>query len=85
MLFEAALQDYERKTGISLAEHPLAEQLQNCDSIESITTVLCGQTQAFSEFRGVGKVLKPLKAVLSVLNKLTAAANIGQDFGLVRL
>jgi hypothetical protein len=37
VLFEAALQDYERQTGIALAKHPLAERLQECDSVESIT------------------------------------------------
>jgi hypothetical protein len=61
VLFEAALQDYEKKTGIALAEHPLADRLQNCDSVESVTAVLHEQTQAFSEFWGKDKVLKPSK------------------------
>jgi hypothetical protein len=38
-LFEAALEDYEKQTGIALAKHPLAEQLQNCVSIESILDI----------------------------------------------
>ena len=61
VLFDAALQDYETQTGIVLANHPLAEQLQNCHSVESVTAVLREQTQAFSEFRGRDKILKPLK------------------------
>jgi fungal STAND N-terminal Goodbye domain len=84
VLFEAALQDYERQTGIALSKHPLAEQLQNCDSIESVTAVLREQTQAFSEFRGNDKVLKPLKKAVSVLYNLSAIANFGQDICLVR-
>jgi hypothetical protein len=84
VLFEAALQDYEKQTGIALAKHPLAEQLQNCDTVESVAVVLRDQTQAFSEFRGSDKIMKPLKTVLSVLHKLSAAANIGQGIGLVR-
>ena len=74
--------NYEKQTGIALAKHPLAKQLQNCDSVESVTTVFHEQTQAFSEFWGKDKVLKPLKTVLSVLYKLSAAANF---VGLVRL
>jgi hypothetical protein len=61
------MQDYEKKTGIVLAKHPLAEKLQNCNSVESVTAVFQEQTQAFSEFRGRDKVLKPLKTIVSVL------------------
>jgi hypothetical protein len=85
VLFDAALQDYEKQTGIVLANHPLAEQLQNCHSVESVTTVLREQTQAFSEFRGRDKILKLLKNVVSVLHKLSATADLGQAIGLVRL
>ena len=83
-LFEAALEDYEKKTGIALAKHPLAEQLQNCVSIESVTDVFREQTQAFSEFRGRDKIMKLLKNSILVLYKLTAAANFGRDIGVVR-
>jgi hypothetical protein len=83
-LFEAALQDYENQTGIALAKHPLAEQLQNCDTVESVTAVLREQTQAFSEFWGKDKVLKPLRKAISVLYKLSATAGFGQAVGLVR-
>lgn len=83
-LFEAALHDYEKQTGIALAEHPLAGQLQNCDSVESFTVVLHEQTKAFNEFQGSNKIMKPFKSALSVLYKLSAFANLGQDFGLVR-
>jgi hypothetical protein len=84
VLFETALQDYQRQTGIALAEHPLAEQLQNCDSVESITTILREQTQAFSKFRGKDKVMRPLKNTLSVLHKVSAVPNFAQSIGLVR-
>jgi len=83
-LFDAALQDYETKTGIALDKHPFAEELQSCDSAESVTAVLNNQTQAFNEFLGRDKVLKPLKNTLTILHKLSAAANFGHDIGLVR-
>ena len=83
VLFEAALQEYEKQTGIALADHPLAGKLQNCDSVESITAVLHEQTQAFSEFQGSDKMLKPLNSVVSVLYKLSATADFCQVIGLV--
>jgi len=80
-LFEAAFRDYGKQTGKALANHPLAEKLQSCDTVESVTAVLREQTETFSEIRGKDKVMKPLKNVLSVLHKLSS---FGQDLGLVR-
>jgi hypothetical protein len=84
VLFEAALQDYEKQTGIALPKHPLAERLQDCRSVESIIAVLNEQTQAFSEFREKDKVMKPLKNAVSFLYKLSATAEFGRAVGLVR-
>jgi hypothetical protein len=83
VLFEAALQDYEKQTGIPLTNHPLAEKLQNCDIAESVVAVLHEQTQAFSEFREKDGVLKSLEKTVSVLCKLSAAANFSQVIDLV--
>jgi hypothetical protein len=85
-LFEAAFQDYEKQTGKTLANHPLAEKLQSCDSVESVTAALREQMETSNEIRGKDKVLKPLKNVLSVLHKLSSASavNFGQHLGLVR-
>ena len=85
VLFEAALQDYERRTGIELAKHPLAERLQGCHSVESITAVLHEQTQAFNEFRGKEKVIKLLKNAVSVLHKFSSCAKLGEVIGVVHL
>ena len=83
VLFEAALEDYKQQTGIELAKHPLAERLQYCNSVESVTATLREQAHDFKEFREKDKVLKPLKRVLTVLHSLPSAANLAQDFGLV--
>jgi len=79
-LFEAAFRDYEKQTGKTLANHPLAEKLQSCDSVESVTAVLREQTETSSKIQGKDKILKPLKNVLSVLDKLSSAS----DLALVR-
>jgi hypothetical protein len=84
VLFEVALQNYEEQTGITLVDHPLAKQLQDCNSVESITAVLRERTQAFNDFRGKEKVMKPLQKAISVLYKLSATADFGQPVGLVR-
>jgi hypothetical protein len=83
-LFESALRGYEKKTGITLAEHPLAIQLQSCHSIESTTAVLQGQAQAFSKFRGSDRVIKSIQGTLSVLTTLSDTATLGDSIGLVR-
>ena len=83
VLFEAALEDYKQQTGIELAKHPLAERLQDCNSVESVTTILREQAQDFKEFREKDKVLRPLKIVLTVLHRLASAANFAQDVDLV--
>ena len=84
VFFETALQDYEKQTGIVLANHSLAEQLQSCDTVESVNAVLREQTQASGEFCGRDKLLKPLKNAVSILHKLSASADLGQAIGLVR-
>jgi len=84
MLFEAALQDYEKMTGIALAEHPLTEQLQYCNSIEPVITVLQDQAPGFKGFREKDNVLRPLKNVLTVLHLLFSAPGIAQHIDLVR-
>ena len=82
-LFESALHDYEKQTGIPLANHPLAGQLQNCQSLESVTTLLQEQARAFSEFRESDKITKSLKTVVLALSRVSATATLGHDIGMV--
>jgi hypothetical protein len=83
VLFEAALEDYKQQTGIELAKHPLAERLEDCNSVESVTAILREQAQKFKEFREKDKVLKPLKNILTVLHRLSSTGDFAQDIGLV--
>ena len=83
VFFESAFQAYENKTGIPLAEHPLAIQLQSCHSAESMTALVQDQTSAFNEFRGKDRVAKSVKTTLSILTKLCATASLGDAVGLV--
>ena len=72
--------DYKQQTGVELAEHPLAGRLQDGNSVESVTAILCGQAQDFQKFREKDKVFKPLKKFLTVLHKVSSAV---PDVGLV--
>jgi hypothetical protein len=83
VLFEAALEDYQKQTGVELAKHPLAERLQYFNSVESVTATIREQAQDFKEFREKDNVLKPLEKVLTVLHRLPSGANFAQDVGLV--
>jgi hypothetical protein len=78
VLFEAAFRDYERQTGKTLADHPLAAKLQSCDSVESVSAVLREQIETSSEIRGKDKVLKPLKNVLLVLHNLSTDSDLSR-------
>jgi len=83
-LFELALDDYELNTKISLAKHPLAQELENCHSVDSITTLLHDQARAFGEFQGRDRIIKSIKSTVLFLYKLSATAALGDGIGLVR-
>jgi hypothetical protein len=86
-LFESALQAYEKETGVTLAQHPLAQRLQSCHASQNIITLLQGQVQAFDRFRR-DKIVNTIKASVSILTPLSAAAFLpaaeSDTFGLVR-
>jgi hypothetical protein len=86
LLFSAALQDYANQTGTKLYEHPLAEQLESCDSVDSITSLLQEHARKFHEFRGEdGKIMKSLKCAVYVLYTLSTSAVLSEGISLVRL
>jgi hypothetical protein len=83
-LFNAALQDYENQTGTSLIDHPFAKQLEACNSLDSISTILQDQAHIFREFRGDdGKLMKSLKCSVDVLYTLSSSTVLGEGIGLV--
>jgi hypothetical protein len=66
-LFQAACKEYGDRTGTNYAEHPLAVQLQTCDSFDSLIALLQGQARGFREFRGSeGKVVISLHRTKSI-------------------
>ena len=85
-LFAAALQDYENRTGISPVNHPLAKQLEACDSLDSTIEILREQAKGIREFRGDnGKLMKSIKCSVDVLYILSISTVLGEGAGVVRL
>jgi hypothetical protein len=82
-LFESALQAYERKTGVTLSQHPLALDLQNCHTVDGITILLQGRAQAFTDFRARDRIMRSIETIVSILAPLSDAASLADGFGLV--
>ncbi len=85
-LLESALQSYEKKAGIILAdwEDSLAIRLQRCHSIDDITSLLQDKAQAFNDFQQRDRIFKSIKATVSILTPISAVASVANDAGLVR-
>ena len=83
-LFNAALQDYTDKTGNCLIDHPFAKQLETCESVNSITTILQEQAQSFREFReSDGKLMKALNSSVDILCSPSISSALSEAVGLV--
>jgi len=83
LLFEIALQNYEKQTGMKLVEHPLAKQLEICNSVGRITAILQETAQPLREFRGdSGKLMKSLQATVHVLYTVSTSTALGEGIGL---
>ncbi len=83
--FDAALRDYEKTTNITLAKHPIAEQLQNCHSDESTITLLQDQARQFGDFQGSDRIMKSIKNTVSVLSNLARTTALSDATDSVRL
>jgi hypothetical protein len=82
--FESALEAYQMTTGVTLAEHPLALQIQSCRSRESIATLLKSETRAFTDLRGSDRIMRSIESITSILSTLSETAILGEAIDLVR-
>jgi hypothetical protein len=83
-VFNAALDAYEKKTKTKLLAHPLAAQLQSCDSPTAILSVLQDVIQQFdSHRRDDERLTNWLNPTINVLD--TFSSTVGQGVGLVSL
>jgi hypothetical protein len=82
-IFNASLQAYDNKTKNNLLDHPLATQLQSCDSPNAILTVLQDLVQQFDQRRTSDERLKNwLDPTVNVLYAFSAT--LGEGVGVVK-
>jgi hypothetical protein len=83
-VLHAALEEYEKKTKTKLLAHPLAAQLQSCDSPAAILYVLQDIIQQFDRRRSSDERLSSwLGPTVNVLYAFSST--LGQGVGLVSL
>ena len=83
-IFFAAMKAYEKKTKTDFHMHPLATELQSCNSSSDILTVLLDKVNEFEKIRGHNERLSSwLSPTINVLNAFSSV--VSQDFGLVSL
>ena len=83
-VFDAALESYEKTTKNKLLTHPLATQLQSCDSPATILSVLQDLVQKFEQCRGSNEGLRTwLDPTVNVL--FAFSATLGEGVGIVTL
>jgi len=83
-ILNASLQAYDNKTKDQLLDHPLAAQLQSCDSPNAVLSVLQDLIQQFDQRRTSDERLKNwLNPTVNVLYAFSAT--LGEGVGLVSL
>jgi hypothetical protein len=83
-IFDAALSDYAKQTGIDLARHPSAEALQDCNSTDAILDLLQTKANQFQAYRDENrKLINCLKPVVQLLH--TVSGVLGEASSLVGL
>ncbi|KAI9445647.1 hypothetical protein BJY52DRAFT_1228808 [Lactarius psammicola] len=81
-IFATALEAYKQQTNTDISSHPLAAQLQSCDSPTAVLAVLRGQVQAFDKSQSASNELtKWLDPTVNVLYAFSAV--LGDGVGLI--
>ena len=83
-IFQAAIKSYQKQTKNDLLDHPLASQLQDCDSNSAVIAILQDQVREFDQSHsGDERLTKWLGPTVNVLNAFSAPISGG--VGLVSL
>jgi len=85
LLYNPALQYYTTQTGTNLVDHQFAKQLENCESVDSISSLLQENLRKVLEFRSEdGRIIKSLKCAVHALHTLSTSTVLGESISLVR-
>jgi len=81
-IFNAALQAYKKKTGKDITSHPLASELQSCNSPDTVLAVLRTKIPSLDQSQSADeRFAKCLTPIINVLYAFTAT--LGDGAGLV--
>jgi len=85
-LLESAVQAYENKEGVTLAdlEDSLAMRLQGCHSVDDITTLLQGNAPAIDDFQQRDRIFRTIKTTVSILSPISSVSSVADSVRLVR-
>ena len=83
LIFNHALKAYEKRTKKDLLAHPLAAQLQACNSPGDILSILQQQAQGLDQSQSSDQWTKWLDPTVNVLYALSGT--LGEGVGLVSL
>jgi len=86
-LLDSALQEYEKKAGVILADRKdslAIQELQLCHTIDDVTNLLQVKTQAFNDFQERDRIFKSIRATVSILTPISAVASVADDVSVVR-
>ncbi|KAH9969235.1 hypothetical protein BJV74DRAFT_799388 [Russula compacta] len=83
-IFDAALADYLKQTGVDLIKYPFAEKLQNCQSADAIIELFQNKANQFKDYRdGNSKLIDCLNPVVKVIHSFSGI--LGEAAGVVSL
>ena len=81
-IFNAALKTYKKKTGKDITSHPLATELQSCDSPDEILAVLRNQIPMLNQSQSGNETFA--NCLFPTVNVLYNLSNtLGEGIGLV--
>jgi hypothetical protein len=86
VVFDAALNEYSRKTGKAIDSDPLTIELRTCRSSNEVYEVLQEQAQKFNEFRNGDRavqIMRKLRPTVDILIKLSNGGVLDQGISLV--
>ena len=81
-ILDAALRDYKNTTGKSLLDDPLADKVQQCDSVDTLKAIFQDQAKALQSKDGDKRSMKWIDPTVDVLSKISDT--LGGVAGIVR-
>jgi hypothetical protein len=81
-MLDAALAEYQKKTGNDLLAHWLAAELQTCESVDAVLDILRDQAKAFDQ-SGDQKLMKWIDPLVHVLYTFSDALGDGVSLVLI--